>query len=66
MKIKMLRDGGGFLKGSVVDPREGIARTLVALGAAEHVIDKLDAPKNVKPKRATGKRSGSKKPPANG
>lgn len=62
----MLRDGGGYRKGTVVDPREGIARTLVSIGAAEYVKDKLDTPKDEQPKRAARKRSRSKKSAADG
>lgn len=62
----MLRDGGGYPKGAVVDPREGIARTLVSIGAAEYVKDKLDTPKDEQPKRAARKRSRSKKSAADG
>ena len=66
MKIKMLRDGGGFVKGAVVDPREGIARTLVSIGAAEHVADEVDVEENVEPKRASSKPRRSKKAPKAG
>ena len=66
MKIKMLRDGGGYLRGAVVEPREGIARTLVYIGAAEYVNSEVDTPKDEQPKRAPSKRSGSKKSPKNG
>lgn len=67
MKVKMLRDGGGYPKGAVVDPREGIARTLIAIGAAEHVEQrKVDSSEDEQPKRTPRKRKRSKATPKDG
>ena len=60
----MLRDGGGYLKGAVVDPREGIARTLVSIGAAEYVADEVEPQKDKQPRRTASKSGRRKKAPA--
>ena len=60
----MLRDGGGYRKGAVVEPREGIARTLVSIGAAEYVSDSVEPQKDKQPRRSASKSGGRKKAPA--
>ena len=62
MKVKLIKPHHYGVVGSVVDVREGIARTLVSFKVAEYYVEpKLDAKSNDKPKRASSKSGRGKK-----